>query len=335
MLERGTPWDTVPHFTVAPLRGIEVDNLLGFLALLGLLRALEHEQPEWQPKVSWIGPPWNARLHLAAEVDEAAIAEAASKGVLAIVDKIDVQGRKNVDFADRGELRGYAMAQRESPIGAALAASLTTEWPTKKDGKPYAGPLVMMFGQGHQNFLERLVAVPRGDLPNRMIKLKNPPDLRSPDGITDALFKPWERSDNTDGFRWDPEDDQRYALRFGNPSKAGAAPTVHGANRLAAIGFLSFATSPTADRVVARGTARNRRNWYFVWPIWTSPMALAAIEALLGHPDLVRGNLDRLRPFGVEEIYRARRIANGKFMNVTRAMPMPAQASSDTRPLLR
>jgi len=322
MTDIRTPWDLAPDGTIVELAGIEVDNLLGFLALLGLLRALEHAQPGWEPKASWVGPPWRARLHVAAKVDQAAIADAASSGILAIADKLEVDGRKNVDFADRAELREYALAQRKEQVGAALVASLGTEWPTKKDGKPYAGPLVMMFGQGHQNFLERLVAVPRGELPNRMSKLKHPPDLASAGTIAKALFEPWERSDNTDGFRWDPEDDQRYALRFGNPSKAGAAATVHGANRLAAVGFLSYPTSPTAARVVARGTARNRRDWYFVWPIWSSPTCLAGVEALLGHPDLVRGKLDRLRPLGVEEIYRARRIANGKFMNVTRAMPM-------------
>jgi acyl-coenzyme A synthetase/AMP-(fatty) acid ligase len=40
------------------------------------------------------------------------------------------------------------------------------------------------------------------------------------------------REDDADGFRWDPQDDQRYALRYDNPSLAGAAPTVVGANRL-------------------------------------------------------------------------------------------------------
>lgn len=334
MRETRIPWDEAPEGTVSTLRGIEVDNLLGFLTLLGLLRALAHVQPSWEPRASWIGPPWRARLHVANLVDEAEIADAASSGVLAIADKLDVDGRKNVDFADRDELRAYAIAQRMDSVGAALVASLSTEWPTKKDGKPYAGPLVMMFGQGHQNFLERLVAVPRGELPKRMSKLKNPPDLASAETIANALFKPWERRDNTDGFRWDPEDDQRYALRFGNPSKAGAAPTVHGANRLAAAGFLSYATSPTAHRVVARGTGRTRHAWYFVWPVWRPPMGLAAIEALLSHPGLVRGDLDLLRPFGVEEIYQARRIANGKFMNVTRAMPMRERGNNEGRPAM-
>ena len=35
------------------LNGIEPDNLLGFLALLGLLRALEASRPIWYPRASW------------------------------------------------------------------------------------------------------------------------------------------------------------------------------------------------------------------------------------------------------------------------------------------
>ncbi|MGH7089221.1 MAG: hypothetical protein ACREFQ_09995, partial [Stellaceae bacterium] len=35
------------------LDGLEPDNLLAFLALLGLLRALEIKRPEWKPRAYW------------------------------------------------------------------------------------------------------------------------------------------------------------------------------------------------------------------------------------------------------------------------------------------
>jgi hypothetical protein len=35
------------------LEGLEPDNLLAFLALLGLLRALEEARPAWRPRVRW------------------------------------------------------------------------------------------------------------------------------------------------------------------------------------------------------------------------------------------------------------------------------------------
>jgi hypothetical protein len=50
-----------------------------------------------------------------------------------------------------------------------------------------------------------------------------------------------------------PQDDQHYALRYDDPSLAGAAPTAVGANPLAVIGFLSFSTAPQPNRMKAVG----------------------------------------------------------------------------------
>jgi hypothetical protein len=122
----------------------------------------------------------------------------------------------------------------------------------------------------------------------------------------------------------DPEDDQRYALQYADPSLAGAAPTVVGANRLAAVGFLSFSTAPGERDIQAAGAVHENNEWSFVWPMWRPRLSRAGIEALLAHPDLLKGNLSRLQLLGVTEIFRTRRVANGKFMNVTRARPVGA-----------
>lgn len=137
-------------------------------------------------------------------------------------------------------------------------------------------------------------------------------------------------SDLAQGFRWDPEDDQRYALRFGNPSKAGAANTEDGANRLATLGFLSFPSVP-ALRATTRGVDRGAEGVSFVWPVWSTPLSLSGIESLLSHPALLDGNVALLKSFGVEEIYRARRVSNGKFMNVARAAPVTLARDDGTR----
>lgn len=323
------PWSSTATFTY-DLAGLEVDNLLAFLALMGLLRALEDAQPSWAAMASWTGPPWHARLHLAVQASTRTVAEAASRGIDAIAARYDVDGRSNVAFM-RTEFRTYAVRMRGDAVGASLAAVLTAEHPERRTGGLLAAPLVMMFGQGHQNFLERLLEVPRGVLPSRHRKLKKLPDFRNPAMIEAALFSPWMRSDDADGFRWDPEDDQRYALRHGDPSREGAALTVHGANRLAAIGFLSFACAPGA-RFMARGSGRDDDGVYFVWPVWRQPFARRSIESLLSHADLIGGRLERLSPLGIAEIYRARRIANGKYMNVSRAMPVRSMASASDSP---
>ncbi len=306
---------------VLELPGLEPDNLLAFLSLLGLLRALETANPAWLPSASWRGPPWIACLHLAETANESAVAKAAARGVELLSAKYDVAGRRDVKF-DRAEYRNYARKLRNDPTSAALASALAAEVPEKRAGGLNAAPLVMMFGQGHQHFLERLVSVSRGDLPPRLRKLKPPPNMRDPQKFAEALFKPWVRKDDTEGFRWDPEEDQRYALRFGDPSREGAAPTVHGANRLAAIGFLSCATTPRERRMTVVGAFRDDEGWGFAWPIWSEPLSRCAIEAFLAHPALMhRAPLD-LRVLGVQEVQCARRISNGKYMNVTRARPI-------------
>jgi hypothetical protein len=318
------PWSSTATFTY-DLAGLEVDNLLAFLALMGLLRALEDAEPRWAAMASWTGPPWHARLHLGAEASTRLVAEAACRGIDAIAARYEADGRSNVAF-ERTEFRSYAERMRGDAVGASLAAGLAAEYPEKRTGGVQAAPLVMMFGQGHQNFLDRLLEVPRGVLPSRYRKLKRSPDFRDPAMIETALFSPWTRSDDADGFRWDPEDDQRYALRHGDPSSEGAAPTVHGANRLAAIGFLSFSCVPGA-RLMARGSGRDEEGVYFAWPVWRPPLGRRSIESFLSHADLIGGRLDRLASLGIAEVYRARRIANGKFMNVSRAMPVHLKAA--------
>jgi hypothetical protein len=167
-----------------------------------------------------------------------------------------------------------------------------------------------------------LVEVPRGALPKALAKRRPPPDLNAPEYLVAALFVPWARSDEPDGFRWDPAEDRPYAMRFKNPS-SDAGRTVHGANRLASVGlaalpgaavarrrgirFLTLGAEPASD-----GALR------ITWPIWTRVTSLAGIQAMLGHPALVSDDADSMRHLGVVERRRALRIANGKFMNFTR-----------------
>jgi hypothetical protein len=303
---------------------------------------LQTEVPDWTPRASWSGPPWQAQLHLSRAVDTDAVATAATRGVEAVAKVFDVDGRSNVSF-ESAHFRDYALRVRESEINASLVAALTAESPSKPQGDGlYAAPLVMMFGQGHQNFLDRLVAVPRGETPSRLKKRRTPPNMRDPAWIRDALFVPWRRQDDADGFRWDPEEDQRYALRLDDPSRAGAAPTVHGANRLAAIGFLSFTCVPRSSNFCAPpqtrpstpGAIRTGKDVKFVWPLWRPALALYAIELLLSHPHVLGGRLEKVRHLGVADIVEARRVANGKFMNVTRGRSAAA-GEHDSMPLTK
>src|SRR5438876_12441019 len=102
---------------VFDLPGLEADNLLAFLALLGLVRAIETVRPDWCPRVSWKGPPWVARLHLTEAMPETDVVQMAAQGIDQLVASFDVAGRKNVDFS-RTHYREYAKKARRNPTSA-------------------------------------------------------------------------------------------------------------------------------------------------------------------------------------------------------------------------
>jgi len=253
------------------------------------------------------------------DVTEDIVASAVNEAVSEMACSFEFNGHTNVNFTLE-ELRAYFETKKTDRTAALLASALCAERPLRK-GEPRPAPLVMMFGQGHQNFLERLATVSRLEDLDEEHPKKSAIKKDGATKIAEALFEPWKRTDETESLRWDPLDDQRYALRFGKPSKAGAANTVHGANRLACIGLLSFPCLPNHQYPNARGAARHEEEVVFVWPVWAVPLSLACIEALLSHPEVMAMRTARVRALGVAEIYRARRISNGQFRSVTRGIP--------------
>jgi hypothetical protein len=193
-----------------------------------------------------------------------------------------------------------------------------------KDRKIEPTPLCLLFGQGHQHFLERLHAVPKTEAPPPRGRGKKAVILTAAETLHEALFEPWKRQDPTQAFRWDPAEDVRYALRADDPS-GDKSTTQHGANRLAAIGLSVLTAAPVQRggrvRLQVLGGMLRRGEFGFHWPIWQAPSSLAAIKALLAHPSLSEGSA-ALAHLGVTEVRRTRRISNGKFMNFTRAEPI-------------
>jgi hypothetical protein len=314
--------------TTHRLIGLEPGNLLAFLALVGTLRALEARMTAWRPRVHWDGAPLRPTLTLAAAATAEDIARAAAEGCTELADDYDFANASDLTF-DRAQARTMLKAASETPRRAALLDALFSDGALKEDGRVVASPLCAMFGQGHQHFLTRLAEVPKGVLPKGLAKKRNPPDLNAPDKIAEALFAPWKREDETDGFRWDPAEDRRYALRFADPS-TDAGRTVHGANRLAAIGLPALPGAAVERRgrmrfltlgsTLTRGGAIEIR-----WPIGRIPMSLAALRAALAHPALAKTppDLAALTGLGIVEVRRARRISVGKYFNFTPAEVLP------------
>lgn len=334
------------------LAGLEPDNLLAFLALLGLLRALEAEDAApganlcLHPRVSWDveEPPLRPRLHLAAPLTAEAVAARAAAGVARLAAAHAFNQRGDLDYA-RGEARALlaevrdaarADARDRADLMAALMSDAAVK-ETKDAGTAPVAPtaLCLLFGQGHQHFLERLSRVPRMAEPPARGKGKAAVTPTAADCLAEALFRPWRREDPTPSFRWDPREDVRYALMAGDPTDpAYKTATQHGANRLAAVGLAALTVAPQVRggrvRPAVLGGASGVERFAFAWPIHAAAVTLAGLRALLSHPALHEP--EGLAELGVSQVMRTRRIANGKFMNFTRAQPVTAPRTKQASP---
>ena len=307
------------------LEGLEPDNLLAFMALLGLLRALEEARPDWRPRVCWTvdDAPLRPALLVPERVDETVVVEAVAKGLADLAARHDFDDLVNLKMSPESARERLDRASKnavEDRYFADLWAALMSDAVTDdKEGKIKPTPLCLL-GTGRTSFLPTLVSVSRTKIPSNISK-KNSESILD-NYLREALFAPWKRPDKTLSFRWDPNEDARYALRWRAPTDDKES-TQHGANRLAAIGLSTLTTVPKRrfgkpDLVVLCGTREpNDPTIYFGWPIWREPISLAGIRALLGHPHLDRR--ETRAALGVVERRRARRISVGKYMNVTRA----------------
>ena len=311
------------------LDGLEPDNLLAFLALLGLLRALEEATPKWPPpRVAWAVDtlPLRPVLTLPEATGRQAVAVAAAAGVKQLAQRHDFRPHKNLklspDEATR-KLRGAAGSDRyTADLWAALVSDAVVR---SKKAEVEPTPLCLMLGQGHQHFLQRLSAVPRQGHPDRGPGQPTY-SVSETDCLSEALFTPWARPDATPSFRWDPLEDVRYAHRATDPTDPKTkATTQHGANRLAGVGLAALTAVPTRPRAAAGevhlavlgGSRHADGSFIFSWPIWRAPISLAAIRNLLGHPGL--DDPATCAQLGIVDRRCTRRISVGKYMNFTPA----------------
>lgn len=322
------------------LEGLEPDNLLALLALLGLLRALETEDSTrvqgdklW-PRAAWEldHPPLRLRLFVSKTITKNELAERSDSGLQMLLPSHDFGGRKDLTYS-RNECR--ALLEKEAKAACRplrgrvdLLSALMSDAAIKDDQQRPIDPtpLCLLFGQGHQHFLDRIANVPRLAAPPPRGKGKRAVSVLASESLAEALFEPWHRNDPTPSFRWDPDEDVRYALMAGDPTDAAyKTATQHGANRLAAVGLAAITLVPEmrAGRVRPSiiGGLSGADGFSFAWPIWREPAALCTIRSLLSHPDLRQpGALTHL---GVDHVMVTRRISVGKFMNFSRARPLP------------
>ena len=145
--------------------------------------------------------------------------------------------------------------------------------------------------------------------------------------IQRALFHTWDYQD-TDvpySLRWDPIEDQRYALRWYNPSNKKSNGMI-GANSLAIEALRCFPTLLIGKKAQTTGFNRlDRLKTYFVWPIWIPVVGIETLRSMLALPDLYRDPLPHLEldQRGIAEVYGSERIQpNRYYSNFAPARPL-------------
>lgn len=292
------------------LRGLEADNLLAFLALLGLLRALDTARPQWKARIAWHGAPPAAELLLAVAVDRSDMITEVNAGVRQLGAAYGFD-RKDLKYTV-DEFRLLALGALHERDRGRLVAALASDGAVRrasKEGRVEVTPLCLLLGQGHQHFLSRLTEMAQRG------RTEDEADLER------ALFETWRYEDKDESFRWDPIEDRRYAHQSGDPSESrNKIGTVAGANRLAAIGFSLLTSVPTAGGLATLGVTGLRREQRVCWPIVGVPTSLSGYVALLAHPWLGDEQTARgLADYGVLAVARARRYQVDRYFNFERA----------------
>ena len=217
------------------LDGLEPDNLLAFLALLGLLRALERVRPQWRPRVAWTvdAPPVRPVLHVNDQLTPEMVLDAAVVGLDALAALHDFDGLKDLKLAPDIAAQRLRTAAAGDRYAADLWAALLSDAAVRTRGSALETeptPLCLL-STGRTNFLSNLASVPRESSPPASRRTK----VSAAECLGTALFQPWTRPDDATGrsFRWDPHEAVRHALRATDPTDAKTKQrTQHGANRL-------------------------------------------------------------------------------------------------------
>ena len=150
------------------LDGLEPDNLLAFLALLGLLGALDACRPDWFSRAAWDlnRPPLRPFLTVAEAVTREMICEAGAQGIASLVAGIEFGSAADLklEASEARKLLSRASAEQEETYLAALCAALMSDAALDQEmariePTPLAYPTVAT-----SNFLRSFLALSKAEL---------------------------------------------------------------------------------------------------------------------------------------------------------------------------
>jgi len=308
------------------LNGLGGANLLGYLAALGTLRTVSLGNPGGNTRMDWtqVDGIWRPRLCTNEAFDRTAFIDTLathlkeSKG-LAALHLADDLTMKTSDYR-RALINAQAGARPDERrdvdfLSAFGSEAVETRYNGKPTGQIADTALRTMSGAGHQHFLATMRTFVADTGPEQLDK---------------ALFDTWRYDDplQNHSMRWDPADDNRYALRWANPSgdrERNINGSMWGANRLAIEALPLFPCLPVGRRLETTGFRNTRgQPTRFTYPIWEGPLDMDSVASLVSLQALQDETPDRrlLATLGVVEVFRCERITQGKYRNFTPSRPV-------------
>lgn len=307
------------------LSGLPADNPLGYLAALGILRTVTLATPESQFKMSWeiVNGHWRPRLFSSMKIDRATLIDLLDKqlkasdslGAFRLGNDLTINIEEFREALVKSQISASPEDRRDIDFLAAFGSDAIQ---SQSNGKP-TGQIAdtdfrTMSGAGNQHFLSTI----RTFITD--VQLTH---------LDKAIFDAWVYDDplKNHSMRWDPIDDNRYALRWNNPSgdpKRSKSGSVWGGNRLAIEALPLFPTQPSQCELKTTGFFKRNRITALSWPVWSPPISLSEIRSLLAHPLLQQEQPDRIKlsALGVAEVFRSQRITQGKYRNFVVPRPM-------------
>ena len=319
-----------------PLPGLDGSNPLAFLAALGTLRTVTAAWPQREVKMAWAQARgrWQPSLTVASDATnaldpgnvldalDAQLGQGDEIPALAMADDLTISHDQFREAAEHARQHAHDTCDRRWCDFLVAFGSEAHRDAGSKDPIIEDTAFRTMSGAGHQHFLKFM---------RHLIEQTTRQHLHK------ALFESWRYDDPVASMtlRWDPVDDDPYALRWRNPSGDPArnqGGSMWGAYRLAIEGLPLLPTMPTARRVETTGFAgRGSRDTYWTWPIWTVPVALETCQSILSSRLVQTAAMSgpeaahqhdgwvELAAVGVAALFRSQRITVGKYRCFTPA----------------
>lgn len=292
---------------IIPLPGLSAENLLGFLAALGLYRIIQAETKG--ARLLWLpdGGGWCAAF----EVPDSSYSDAShiSQRAAALLDALpkphwilDWERFLTKTFQDETDYyRNAALAWLIGDNKEDHSAVFTAQLP---EISAVTEP---------EHFDHPFRAARKDYFPGNLKSVLN---STTASHLHRAIAQPWDYMDAmaNQSLRLDHGDDRRHAYQWHAPTEDPARQKVGcmlGANRLAIEAFPFFPCLPQADGGTAVGfTCSSKTYTWITWPVWSKPCAKEIISSLLNHHLLARDSEHSasLGAIGVVAVYESRRL---------------------------